>query len=176
VSQPSYFQLSQETREDRFPKIFSLVKEVVPAPARILSFGCSTGLECFTLRKYWPESMILGHDINTWAINSAVKQRNDRKIENMLFSSKLKDDSKFDAIFALMVFFSIENPLSKEVFEQGVSSVASRLNTGGVIAFRNLEYRFRIPGFDTIKEWSHINNRNPKRKYYGGVYRLKPNE
>lgn len=195
LAQP--FQLSQETRENRFPKVFLLAKKLYPSPKTILSFGCSTGMECFTLSNYFPQSYILGYDICKWSIGHAIRERDRRELpahlgppalcsdpgvpppslgqehtgRNVYFTSTLKSDAKFDLVFALMVFFSIENPLGREQFDAAVAELSERVNPGGLIVLRSLEFPFSAPGFSKVKQWRHGNNRNPNHEYYAGAYR-----
>ena len=59
------FQPYATTVERRYPHIFEFVRiKLGNHPARILSFGCSTGEEVFTLRKCFPAATIKGIDIN----------------------------------------------------------------------------------------------------------------
>lgn len=62
------YQISGSTCFDRYPYIFSACKNywnnIAQQKYNILSFGCATGEECFTLLKYFPSSSILGVDIN----------------------------------------------------------------------------------------------------------------
>src|SRR5579872_1723282 len=48
------FQISGDTTEDRYPQIFRFVRGELAGrrDLRLLSFGCSTGEEVFTLRQY----------------------------------------------------------------------------------------------------------------------------
>ncbi len=62
----SAFQLSGRTYENRYPYIFSFVQTELRAipRAHVLSFGCSTGAEVFWLRRYFPDAVIKGVDVN----------------------------------------------------------------------------------------------------------------
>ncbi len=64
------FQLSGQTYENRYPFIFSFVQTELRAipVAHILSFGCSTGAEVFWLRRYFPDAVIKGVDVNGGSI------------------------------------------------------------------------------------------------------------
>src|SRR5215467_12525911 len=61
------FQPFSETNLDRYPDIFRFAREQVgdDSSHRILSFGCATGEEVFSLRRYFPLAHIRGLDINT---------------------------------------------------------------------------------------------------------------
>ena len=60
------------TSQDRYPGIFQQVLERVGdgADLRILSFGCATGEEVFSLRHYFQKATLVGLDINP--LNIAV--------------------------------------------------------------------------------------------------------
>ncbi len=69
------FQPFNDTAEDRYPRIFAFVQAQLggETAVHILSFGCSTGEEVFTLRRYFPRAIIKGIDIN--AANVAAARR-----------------------------------------------------------------------------------------------------
>jgi trans-aconitate methyltransferase len=165
------FQLSNQTKEDRFPRLFSLAQRTVTDPKSILSFGCSVGVECFALRKYFPRAEICGHDIDQQMIKAAISNRDRRKLDRIYFCSKLKVEKKFDLIFALMVFFSIESPLKRREFDKAVTALASHVKPNGFIVFRCLEHPFRAAEFEPIRTWTHKNTRNPGKKYYAGIWK-----
>src|SRR5579862_8906410 len=54
------FQYRSLTRTDRYPEIFGFVRTQLPPSARLLSFGCATGEEVFSLRTYFPAAVIRG--------------------------------------------------------------------------------------------------------------------
>ncbi|GEM_PF-3630399 len=65
------FQYSTVTADNRYPRIFAFVRDQLADRdrPRVLSFGCSTGEEVFSLRRYMPAADITGIDINPWAIS-----------------------------------------------------------------------------------------------------------
>ena len=60
------FQPFNLTRPNRYPRISRFVQSSLGADSevRILSFGCSTGDEVFSLRQYFPRATIKGIDVN----------------------------------------------------------------------------------------------------------------
>ena len=60
------FQPYPLTFADRYPVLFKLARERIGdgADRRILSFGCSTGEEVWSLRRYFQEAEIVGIDIS----------------------------------------------------------------------------------------------------------------
>ena len=65
------------TSNDRYPEIFQQVREQIGdgADRRILSFGCATGEEVFTLRRYFAQATIVGLDINPYNISVCRSRR-----------------------------------------------------------------------------------------------------
>lgn len=168
----NYLQLSPQTRVDRFPKIFSRAKELCPSPKSILSFGCSTGEECFSLAKVFPDVEIFGVDVSYWSISVA---RRNNKFDMVHFCESLKSE-KFDLIFALMVLFALENPISRENYDQAIKEIDKHLNVDGVLVIYTGQFAFTSTEvskrYDVIKEWNRTHSRN-KQKYSCGYYRKK---
>lgn len=103
------FQPLNDTREDRYPRIFDFVQSLIGAtnPVRILSFGCSTGEEVFTLRRRFPAATIRGLDINPGNIaicRRRLKQRPDTKLDFTIANSTDNEPSaSYDVIFCMAV-------------------------------------------------------------------------
>lgn len=105
-------QISNFTMRDRYPNLFSNAQKIMQGrkELKILSYGCSTGEEVFTLREYFPDAAIVGIDINKSNIKKANRTNNDR---NILFSHTIEktlfEEGPFDLIFALAVLQRTEN-------------------------------------------------------------------
>lgn len=148
-------QVKNSTSFDRYPVIFNLTKEYFlqtqKAPT-ILSYGCSTGEECFSLRNYFPASTIFGLDIDEKNIEIATKKKLDNKI-NFFHSNprNLKSSGPYDLIFCMSVLcrwpdtqntddasahFSFEN------FESSLTEICKNLNSKGLLIIYNANYRF----------------------------------
>jgi SAM-dependent methyltransferase len=159
------------TSDDRYPQIFKNVcDQIGDSPQmRILSFGCSTGEEVFSLRRYFPQATIVGFDINRH--NIAVCRRRQRMLgdDRMVFaiarSTAVQPDASFDAIFAMAVFRqgslnSVPPPpqcnpiLNFADFEQSVTELARALKPLGLLIIRNAMFRFadtQVAGaFETV--------------------------
>ena len=80
------FQPFNNTQRDRYPQVFSFVQSVLgrDSPIKILSYGCSTGEEVFSLRQYFPDAVIKGIDINP--VNIAVCRRMKSPDANISFT------------------------------------------------------------------------------------------
>jgi hypothetical protein len=61
---PGIHQISAKTAFNRYPQIFAGAAHAAPNARRILSFGCSTGEECATLKMYFPQAKVVGADLN----------------------------------------------------------------------------------------------------------------
>src|SRR5579872_18256 len=70
------FQPFTDTSPDRYPEVFRFVRDRIGdgSDHHILSFGCSTGDEVFTLREYFPSSSIKGIDINPRSVRVAQRR------------------------------------------------------------------------------------------------------
>ena len=158
------------TSDDRYPDVFRTVREQVGdgAQARVLSIGCSTGEEVFSLRRYFPEAAIAGLDINP--LNIAVcrfrrLRRGDRKMRFAVAgSSEGEASASYDAVFAMAVYrhgdLNVSPPPPRcdhrirfADFERSVSDLARVLKPGGLLAIQNAMFRFAdtrvASGFET---------------------------
>lgn len=105
-------QISNFTKHDRYPDLFSNVQKIMKERKEltILSYGCSTGEEVFTLRDYFPDSRIVGVDINKTNIKKAKHSNSDPRIHfSHDIDATLMEQGPFDIIFALAVFQRTEN-------------------------------------------------------------------
>ena len=75
-------QVSTWTATNRYPGIFRTAQrritsrygsELGGARLRILSFGCSNGLEVLSLRSYFPDAVIFACDVNLGALHEAAE-------------------------------------------------------------------------------------------------------
>lgn len=151
----SIMQTASTTYMDRHPDIFEFLKiQFGDKNIRILSFGCSTGEECFSLRRYLPNAHIVGVDINPTSIETANKSiLRDEKMEFLnLEQEDLKKLEKFDAIMGLSVL--CKNPEAKELqdisliypfsrFNDAISILDSILNPNGFLIIRSSNFRMR---------------------------------
>ena len=181
------------TSDDRYPQIFKHVRDQIGdgANVRILSFGCSTGEEVFSLRRYFPQAAIVGFDINRH--NIAVCRRRQRKSgdDRMAFatsgSTAAESDASFDAIFAMAVFrhgsLNSSPPppecdpiLTFADFEQSVTDLARALKPRGLLIIRNAMFRFadtQVAGeFETVLSVKE----DPPGPQYGRDNRILPDE
>lgn len=99
-------QTTSLTAFDRYPEIFSICKNYFDGKQnlKILSYGCSTGEEVMSLRKYFPTAFLFGAEINRNSLAICRNLPTDEKIK-FLYSSQreLLINGHYDAIFCMAV-------------------------------------------------------------------------
>ncbi|MCK6616506.1 MAG: methyltransferase domain-containing protein [Cyclobacteriaceae bacterium] len=179
-------QLTSKTATDRYPLLFTEVSRVAGDANRtlkLLSFGCSTGEECFSLKKYFPNARIFGADINT--LNLAIARRKNISPDITFLYSKpqnLLKTAPYDAVFCLSVLCRWEDtkdlpncsaiyPFSK--FEKTVKELAAMVVKGGLLVIYNSNFRFEdteafkdfeivqssLPSSGFVHKFDRFNNR-----------------
>lgn len=137
-------QKSNVTSYNRYPQIFREIKSIISNPSQILSFGCSTGLECNTLHKlYYPNKKIIGLDICKNIIETN-KIRN--KISNIKYTSDINEiENKSDLIFVMSVLCrwpEEHGEYTFETFEETLNIIDNLLNIDGYLCIYNSKYIF----------------------------------
>ena len=149
---PGFHQLSNKTALDRYPEIFAGAKATAPDARRILSFGCSTGEECASLKAYFPDAEIVGTDINRLNLWRAGRRYGGNGVSFVPANDQaLAALAPFDAIFCLTVLrdtrldkeSSIRESYPFERFDERVRFLDSLLRPGGLLVFYGNMYRFR---------------------------------
>jgi SAM-dependent methyltransferase len=136
---------------------FSFAQSALGAASdiRILSFGCSTGEEEFSLRQYFPHAFIKGFDINSGNIAACrrrLRQAPDPAISCATAKSTEGEPSAaYDAIFCMPVLRhgSLGRPgvprcdplLRFEVFARTVADFERCLKPGGLLAICHSNFR-----------------------------------
>jgi SAM-dependent methyltransferase len=147
------------TFNDRYPEISNFVREQIGdgVNVRILSIGCSTGEEVFSLRRYFPQATIVGLDINPFNIavcNFRRLKSGDRRIKFSVASSTAAQAvASYDAIFAMALFrhgdLNCSPPPPKcdhrirfVDFEKSATDMARILKPGGLLIIEHAMFRF----------------------------------
>ena len=142
---------------DRYPVLFRACRESLGdrASLRLLSYGCSTGEEVLTLRRYFPEAQIVGADINPRALARARQHQVDERIA--FVRSKLRtirSHGPYDAIFCMAVLqrtphaveaqnlSSLERLYPFARFDAQLSELDSLLKPGGLLIVHHTQYVF----------------------------------
>jgi SAM-dependent methyltransferase len=149
---PGIHQGSGKTGLDRYPEIFSGAAAALPDARRILSFGCSTGEECVSLKRYFPQAEIIGTDINPLSVWQARRRHASTRLSFVRARDRaLSSRAPFDVIFCLTVLrdsrldndSSISEAYPFERFDERVRFLYSLLRPGGLLVFYGNMYRFR---------------------------------
>jgi hypothetical protein len=151
----SYFQKETYTKVNRYPFVFRAVAEYLAAhnTPKILSYGCATGEEAYTLSQYLPGANILGVDVNQWCVKRARKTYENNHVSFYLPS----DDAylqahDFDAIFCMAVFQHTANRknnpkialnISFQSFENELFNLHKKLKTGGLLIIDHSDFLFQ---------------------------------
>lgn len=186
---PGLFQPSSDTRDDRYPETFAFVlAEIGDGPdRRLLSFGCSTGEEVFSLRRYFTAAILRGLDINAHNIAVCRRRGGDAGMSFALAGSAEDEMTEsYDAIFAMAVFRHgdlastpprCEPYLRFADFSHHAAILSRRLKPGGLLAIQHANFRFSDTGaaahFDKIFQGDRLPGSKPT-PIYGADGRLLP--
>ena len=141
------------TLPSRYPALFAqcaLLLARTDAP-RILSFGCSTGEEAFSLHRLIPRATILGVDLNNWCLRQATRQNRSPSLTFVhADSAAYASAAPFHAIFCMAVFqqasnreeAQLENGFTFARFEQALADLDRLLLPGGYLFIDNCDFLF----------------------------------
>ncbi len=186
------FQPSGYTKADRHPGLFSFVRESVgDGPDReLLSFGCSTGEEVFSLRRYFAEGRITGVDISPRRIRACQRQARrfgaDPAIRFAVAASATGfAPQSFDVVFANSVLRHgdlaaapprCDHRIRFDDFERVASGLAGCVKPGGLLVIRHANFGFSDVAAATDFTPIHHMRRDPKTPLYDATNRLAPSE
>jgi SAM-dependent methyltransferase len=151
------FQPYGYTSMNRYPRCFAFARDTLgeDSALNLLSFGCATGEEVFTLARYFPKARIKGIDINPRAIAAAQHATPPAFADRVAFevSSTVEHepDGSYDAVFAFAVFRDealqsrpprCDHVLRFADFDQTISDLARCLKPGGLLFIRHAHFRF----------------------------------
>jgi len=150
------FQPHATTAVDRYPEELEVVAGAVPDPARILSFGCSSGEELLSVQSRFPDARITGIDVNPLAVRTARKRVRAAGLGSQVTLRRAGDASaeqpaSYDVVLALAVFRHAdlnaapphcEPVLSYADFERTVEGLAACVRPGGLLVLRHANFRF----------------------------------
>ena len=148
-----YNQISNSTEENRYPEIFDYARKLTSdnITMRILSFGCSYGLECKSLRRYFPSAYIVGYDIFKENIDIAAEKIDDVNIKFTSEWENVKREKHFDIIFAMSVLCRTPHSINKKniskiypfvKFEEQITEIDSIIRKGGLFVLYNTNFLF----------------------------------
>ena len=150
-------QISNATAMDRYPGIFAACRNYfgTKQDLKILSFGCSTGEEVLTLRRYFPSAFITGAEINRRALSLCRKHKVDDKV-NFVYSNtrNIRKHGPYDAIFCMAVLQRFHNRVKNErirnlkeiypfeKFDRQLSELDLCLRERGLLVLHHTQYVF----------------------------------
>lgn len=169
------FQPFNDTKTNRYPRIFHFVQSELGAESevKILSYGCSTGEEVFSLRNYFPRATIKGIDINPGNIAACRRRVNDAPDAAISFatasSTVAEPAASYDAIFCMAVLrhgslglpdvTRCDHLIRFEDFAQTIADFRRCLKPGGLLVVRHSNFRVvdtpAGAGFETILRVKH---------------------
>lgn len=150
-----HFQGETFSCEDRYPELFEECRErLADRPGvRILSYGCATGEEVFTLARYLPQAEIVGVDINRWCLKECARRNTSARIRFLhRMSPEFAGAAEFDAGFCMAVFQRTEHRIAGaepvetgftfERFEDEVRMLDEKLKPGGLLFLDECDFSF----------------------------------
>jgi hypothetical protein len=150
-------QLTSTTSIDRYPELFIETARIfemarIDENVKILSFGCSTGEECFSIRKYFTNSTIIGADINKNNLARATSKNGDNRIHFVYSTTEnLIEKGPYQIIFCLSVLCRWEDTRDVEncekiypfyKFQATVKELSDMLLPGGLMVVYNSNFAF----------------------------------
>ena len=149
------------TAPNRYPGIFRTVRSHIAAShgpglgegrLRILSFGCSTGIEVLSIRAYFPDATIFGCDRDPDAMRQALRNTRDDACRLFLSTPEaITANGPYDLIFAMSVFCqypdskgvsNLESLYPFSLYEKLASNLIDNLREGGLLCVMNSNYPF----------------------------------
>jgi 2-polyprenyl-3-methyl-5-hydroxy-6-metoxy-1,4-benzoquinol methylase len=151
-------QTNADTWLDRYPSIFSACRTYFGdrSEIKILSYGCSTGDEVLTLRRYFPTAHIIGAEINRRSLAICRRRKVDVRIA-FVYSERaaIAQRGPFDAIFCMAVLqrtptaivehgiASLKGIYPFEKFDRQIAEFDALLAAGGLLVIRHSQYRLQ---------------------------------
>ncbi len=188
---PGLFQPYITTSTDRYPAVFNCLKQALRPhpghPLRILSFGCSTGEEVFSLRRHFPHAHITGIDINRHNIarcNARLRRRPDPHIRFACAGSTTAEPTEsFHAILAMAVFrhgqLHQQQPpptcrqwIRFQDFDASISDLARCLKPSGLLVLQNSMFRLEDTRLNALFAPLPCDSIHSEGPFYGPDNRL----
>ncbi|MWK55999.1 class I SAM-dependent methyltransferase [Metapseudomonas otitidis] len=152
------FQPYGTTQEDRYPELFQSIRQVLAdtPQTRLLSFGCSTGEEVFSLARYFQQAHIRGVDIDAGRIGQCqARWRREGRELRLSFACAggvaQEETASYDLVMAMAVFRHGalgDRPADCSAwirftdFDRVLGDLARILKPGGLLVIRHANFRF----------------------------------
>jgi hypothetical protein len=148
-----YHQYRNYTCENRYPALFAICRDYFKnrQNVKILSFGCSTGEEVYSINSYLPQATIIGTDINPYNLRQCKKKKAKKNIRFIhTLSEEYQYSKNFDAIFCMAVLQHIKNREEVNVatkftfqqFEKQLIALDEKLKVGGLLFIDKTDFDF----------------------------------
>jgi SAM-dependent methyltransferase len=154
-----HFQGETFSCADRYPELFAECRTRLQGgrSPRILSYGCATGEEVFTLARYLPAAEIVGVDINPWCLKECGRRNASERIRFWhSLSAEFAEAAGFDAIFAMAVFQRTEHRTDGAEpthtgftfgrFDAAMEVLDAKLKSGGLMFLDECDFSFAETG------------------------------
>jgi SAM-dependent methyltransferase len=154
---PGVFQPFNDTKPDRYPAIFRFVQSRLgrEKELEILSFGCGTGEEAFSLRGYFPRARIKAIDANLGSITVACRRLRATPDAKLFFahanSINAEPAAFYDAIFCMAVLrhgglmaegvTRCDHFITFGAFADAIAGFHRCLKEGGLLIVRHSNFR-----------------------------------
>lgn len=146
---------------DRYPRLFAAAQEQLGRDGAhtILSFGCSSGEEVASLRRYFPHATIVGAEINAAQLAACARWPADPRIRFLRSTpGGIAGHGPYDAIFCMAVLqrrahvverrglsdIARHYPFAR--FAEQVRFLAGQLRPGGLLVVDHCQYRVEDAG------------------------------
>lgn len=148
-----YHQSRSYTYENRYPALFAICKEYFKdrENVKILSFGCSTGEEVYSINSYLPQATIIGTDLNHYNLRQCNKKETKEHIRFIhSLSEEYQQSCNFDAIFCMAVLQHINNrhgvnmatKFTFQQFEEQLIALDEKLKVDGLLFIDQTDFDF----------------------------------
>jgi cyclopropane fatty-acyl-phospholipid synthase-like methyltransferase len=148
-------QTTARTWINRYPELFSACREHLGdnEQLRLLSYGCSTGEEVITLRKYFPRAQLVGAEINPQSLSRCLELDVDERITFVHSTpERVARHGPYDAIFCLAVLQRTPHAVEAgnltslaavypfERFDSQLTQLDAILKPGGLLVVHHTQY------------------------------------
>lgn len=146
---------------DRYPRLFTAAQQALGRDGthRVLSFGCSSGEEVMSLRRYFPDATIVGAEINAAQLAACARLPSD---PNAHFIRSTREGiaarGPYDAVFCMAVLQRRAHVVERRGlrtiarhypfahFAEEVRFLARQLRPGGLLVADHCQYRIEDAG------------------------------
>ncbi len=156
------FQPYGTTQEDRYPELFNSIRQAVAdtSQTRLLSFGCSTGEEVFSLARHFQQAQIRGVDIDAGRIGQCyARWKREGREHRLSFACAGDVEQEAIASYELVMAMAVfrhgalgDSPTDCSAwirfadFERVLGDLARVLKPGGLLVIRHANFRFGDTG------------------------------